>query len=55
MSNLEKLIVKLKRIKYGQKFEDLEKIILAKDYKLSRNKGSHFTYKNKKQNNTGKT
>jgi len=46
MVNLEKLIAKLKRTPHGHKFEDLEKILLAIGYQLSKNKGSHFTYKN---------
>lgn len=48
MVNIEKLIAKLKRTKYGHKFEDLEKILLAKGFELSTNKGSHFIYKNPK-------
>ncbi len=45
MANIEKLVAKIKRTKYGHKFEDLEKILFAKGYQLSKNKGSHFTYK----------
>lgn len=51
MVNIEKLIEKLRRTSQGHKFEDLEKILLAKGYILSTNKGSHFTYKNPKTKN----
>lgn len=43
-NSIEKIVTKMQRTKHGHSFEDCQKVLEFKGYKMGMGKGSHFKF-----------